>query len=69
MANISLNSHRFPEQEDFQGTVTAIRRLQETYNIPPSTIASGKLGSTSAIPMSGEINTVPPNLWCVHYMQ
>jgi len=54
MANISMNQYRFPSKEDFSGAIAAIRRLQDTYQLQPTVIASGKLGSSSALPMSGE---------------
>lgn len=54
MANISMNQYRFPSKEDFSGATAAIRRLQDTYQLQPTVIASGKLGSSSALPMSGE---------------
>ena len=45
MANISQNRYQFPTVEDFSGAVAAIIRLQDTYNLEPSTIAKGKLSS------------------------
>ena len=53
MANISMNRYRFPSKEDYSGAITAIHRLQDTYQLQPSVIASGKLGSSSAFPMTG----------------
>ena len=43
MANISVNRHQFPGEEDFDGAITALRRLQDTYKLKPSMIASGNL--------------------------
>ena len=55
MANISMNRHQFPNQEDFEGAMTALIRLQETYHIESSTIAQGKLGSNKGLPMNSKL--------------
>ncbi|CAI8018519.1 Prolyl 4-hydroxylase subunit alpha-2 [Geodia barretti] len=54
MANISYYNFRFPDTEDFTGAVTAILRLQDTYRLSPSLITSGKLGTTTTLPMTSE---------------
>lgn len=54
MANISLNNYRLPTEEDFDGAMMAIRRLQDTYKLQPSLIGSGKLKRSGGLPMSGE---------------
>ena len=54
MANISYYNFRFPDTEDFTGAVTAILRLQDTYRLSPSLITSGKLGTTTTLPMTCE---------------
>jgi prolyl 4-hydroxylase len=43
MANISLHRHRFPTHEDYQGAMTALRRLQDTYDLDPVSVAKGNL--------------------------
>lgn len=53
MANISLNTYRLPKREDFSGAVTAIRRLQETYHLPASELASGEVGRAPSVRMTG----------------
>ncbi len=53
MANISYNNYRLPTPEDFTGAITAFHRLQETYQLPPSALASGKLGKAPSLSMSG----------------
>ena len=55
MANISMNRHQFPNEEDFEGAMTALIRLQETYHIDTSTIAQGKLGSNKGLPMNSKL--------------
>ena len=54
MSNISMQQYRFPSSDDYSGAITALWRLQDTYKLEPTTIASGKLGSTTSVPMSGE---------------
>lgn len=54
MANISLNNYRLPSDEDFKGAITALQRLQETYQLPPSALASGKLGQAPSLSMNGK---------------
>ena len=44
MANISLNDHQMPLTEDYKGAFTALRRLQDTYNLKPNEISEGQLG-------------------------
>ncbi|XP_019849479.1 PREDICTED: prolyl 4-hydroxylase subunit alpha-2-like isoform X2 [Amphimedon queenslandica] len=51
MANISVNRHSFPTEEDYSGAMTALRRLQDTYRLKPTNIAQGKL-SDKGLPMS-----------------
>jgi len=44
MANISLNDYQMPMEEDYKGAFTALRRLQDTYQLKPVEISSGQLG-------------------------
>ena len=44
MANMSLNDHQMPMNEDYKGAFTALRRLQNTYNLKPDQITDGQLG-------------------------
>ncbi|XP_065912697.1 prolyl 4-hydroxylase subunit alpha-1-like isoform X1 [Dysidea avara] len=44
MANISLNDYQMPKEEDYKGSFTALRRLQDTYRLKPVEINSGQLG-------------------------
>ena len=53
MANISLNNYRLPSKEDMSGSVTALRRLQETYQVKSSDLANGVLGKEESLAMSG----------------
>ena len=53
MANISLNSYRLPNTEDFNGAVSAIQRLQATYQLSASNLSSGNLGKTPSLTMTG----------------
>ena len=53
MANISVNRHSFPSEEDYSGAMTALRRLQDTYRLKPTYIAQGKL-SNKGLPMSSK---------------
>ena len=53
MANLSLNNYRLPDQEDFEGAMTAVMRLQDTYDLEPKEIASGNLGKEKSLSMDG----------------
>lgn len=53
MANISLNDYRLPTNEDLNGAITALQRLQETYQLKTSDLASGKLGKAPSLNMNG----------------
>ena len=54
MANISINNYRLPTQEDFDGAMTAVMRLQDTYDLRPREIASGDLGKEQSLTMSSK---------------
>ena len=54
MSNISYNHYLFPDEEDFSGAAAALLRLQDTYQLSPSLITSGTLGTTTTIPMTCE---------------
>lgn len=53
MANISLNNYRLPSPEDFSGAIAALQRLQDTYELPTSALASGNVGSAPSLSMTG----------------
>ena len=53
MANISLNTYRLPTAEDFSGAVTAIQRLQATYQLSTSNFSSGRVGKDHSLAMTG----------------
>ena len=53
MANISLNNYRLPSSEDLPGAVTALRRLQDTYQVKSSDLANALLGKEESLDMSG----------------
>ena len=55
MANISLNNYRLPNKEDMSGAVTALRRLQDTYQVKSSDLANGVLGKEESLDMSGQL--------------
>ena len=44
MANISMYDHQMPMNDDYKGSFTALRRLQDTYNLKASDISDGQLG-------------------------
>ena len=44
MANISMSDHQMPMNDDYKGAFTALRRLQDTYNLKASDISDGQLG-------------------------
>ena len=54
MANLSVNNYRLPTQEDFNGAMTAVMRLQDTYDLQPHELASGNLGKEKSLSMDGE---------------
>lgn len=58
----AINKHKeaFPGKEDFDGAITALLRLQDTYQLQPSSFALGKLpGSVQSPKMSvGEVYDV-----------
>ena len=47
-----MNKEQFPSQEDVDGAIVALLRLQDTYSLEPGTMACGKLGSTKGLSMS-----------------
>ncbi|XP_064393719.1 prolyl 4-hydroxylase subunit alpha-1-like isoform X2 [Halichondria panicea] len=51
MANLSVNNYRLPTQEDFNGAMTAVMRLQDTYDLQPHELASGNLGKEKSLSM------------------
>ncbi len=53
MSNLSLNEYRLPTDEDFNGAMTAVMRLQDTYDLEPQELASGNLGKQQSLSMSG----------------
>ena len=53
MANISLNNYRLPSNEDMSGAITALRRLQDTYQVKSSDLANAVLGKEESLDMSG----------------
>ena len=55
MANLSVNDYRLPTQEDFNGAMTAVMRLQDTYDLQPHELASGNLGKDKSLSMNGKI--------------
>ena len=55
MANISLNNYRLPSTEDMSGAVTALRRLQDTYQVKSSELANALLGKEESLDMSGRL--------------
>ncbi len=71
MANLSVNDYRLPTQEDFNGAMTAVMRLQDTYDLQPHELASGNLGKDKSLSMNGKIENndvvgfvqIFPNLW------
>ena len=54
MANISVNNYRLPSSDDFSGAVTALQRLQKTYQVPASSMSSGKVSAAPSLSMTGE---------------
>ena len=54
MANLSVNDYRLPTQEDFNGAMTAVMRLQDTYDLQPQELASGNLGKEKSLSMNGK---------------
>ncbi len=54
MANLSVNDYRLPTQEDFNGAMTAVMRLQDTYDLQPHELASGNLGKEKSLSMDGK---------------
>ena len=58
----AINKHKeaFPGKEDFEGAITALLRLQDTYQLQPSSFALGKLpGSVQSPKMTvGEVYDV-----------
>ena len=63
MANISMNRYQFPSQEDVDGVIAALLRLQDTYSLEPRTMASGNLGSTKGLSMSSMFIILSVNLF------
>ena len=58
MANISMNRYKFPSEEDYDGAITALWRLQATYKLSASTMAQGKLGSSQGLPLTSKCNSL-----------
>ena len=56
MANISVNNYRLPSAEDFSGAVTALQRLQDTYKLSVSKVASGTIGEAPSLRLSGRLS-------------
>ena len=55
MANISFNNYRLPTTEDFSGAATALQRLQDTYKLSVTDLASGKIGESPSVNLTGII--------------
>lgn len=53
MANISLNNYRLPTSDDFSGAISALQRLQETYKLPASSLASGEVSAAPSMSKGG----------------
>ncbi len=49
------DDYRLPTQEDFNGAMTAVMRLQDTYDLQPHELASGNLGKDKSLSMNGKI--------------
>ncbi|XP_032232329.2 prolyl 4-hydroxylase subunit alpha-1 isoform X2 [Nematostella vectensis] len=49
----TLTKHKdqFPSQEDVDGAITALLRLQDTYRLTPDVISTGRLPKVRAVPM------------------
>jgi prolyl 4-hydroxylase len=54
MANVSFNNYQLPTPDDFSGAITALQRLQETYKLTASAMASGSISKAPSMSMTGE---------------
>jgi len=43
---------RFPDNEDLDGAVDALLRLQDLYQLTPAQVASGQMGLQTEIPQT-----------------
>ena len=52
MSAISFNKHQFPSHEDYKGAVTAIVRLQDTYQLPAHNLTQPEMAGVRAVAMT-----------------
>ena len=52
MSTISFNKYQFPSYEDYKGAVTAIIRLQDTYQLPAHNLTQPEMAGVQAVKMT-----------------